>query len=126
MHCRIDTVDKLFSRGYILISIKIEVTVTHMPFEALFEHSSIGIIISNQDGVIERANLYASKMFGYEIEELSGQKIEVLIPSQLRERHVIYREMYNKNPLPRTMGSNLNLLAEKKDGGQFSVEISLS
>lgn len=98
----------------------------HMPFEALFEHSSIGIIISNQDGEIERTNLYASKMFGYDVDELIGQKIEVLIPPHLKDRHIIYRKMYNENPQPRTMGSNLNLLAVKKSGEQFPVEISLS
>ncbi len=100
--------------------------MTNMPFEALFEHSSIGIIISNQDGEIERTNLYASNMFGYERDELIGQKIEVLIPPHLKERHIIYRKMYNQNPQPRTMGSNLNLLAVKKCGNQFPVEISLS
>lgn len=97
-----------------------------MPFEALFEHSSIGIIISNQDGEIERSNLYALKMFGYEGDELNGKKIEVLIPPHLKDRHIIYRRMYNENPQPRTMGSNLNLLAVKKNGDQFPVEISLS
>lgn len=97
-----------------------------MPFQALFDHSSIGIIISNKDGVIEKSNSYASKMFGYHPEELIGQKIEILIPQHLKEKHAGYREQYNKNPQPRAMGSNLNLLAVKKNGEQFPVEISLS
>lgn len=97
-----------------------------MPFQALFEHSSIGIIISNTDGVIEKSNLFASKIFGYKAEELNGQKIEVLIPEHLKEKHVAFRKMYNANPQPRTMGSNLNLLAVKKNGEQFPIEISLS
>ena len=100
--------------------------MNQVPFQALFEHSSIGIIISNVDGVIEKSNPFVSKMFGYESEELSGKKIEILIPSHLKEKHIEYRKMYNENPKPRTMGSNLNLLAVKKDGDQFPVEISLS
>lgn len=97
-----------------------------MPFQALFEHSSIGIIISKQDGVIEQSNPYASKIFGYALGELNGQKIEILIPQHLKEKHISYRQHYNENPQPRTMGSNLNLLAVKKNGDQFPVEISLS
>ena len=45
-----------------------------MTFEALFEHSSLGIIFSNDQGVIENSNPYASKIFGYEHGELSGHQ----------------------------------------------------
>lgn len=95
-------------------------------FQALFEHSSLGIIISNDQGVIERANPYAARIFGYDPDELNGKMIEVLIPPHLKERHIIYRRQYVTNPAPRSMGSNLNLLAVKKDGSQFPVEISLT
>jgi PAS domain S-box-containing protein len=97
-----------------------------MTFKALFDHSSLGIIISNDQGVIERSNPYAAKIFGYEGDELFGQKIEVLIPPHLKEKHIGYRENYNKNPQPRSMGSNLNLMAVKKNGDLFPVEISLT
>lgn len=95
-------------------------------FEALFEHSSLGIIISDEQGVIQDANPFAARIFGYENGELNGKPVEVLIPQPLRERHVKYREGYVRNPVPRSMGSNLNLLAVKKDGSQFPVEISLA
>lgn len=97
-----------------------------MTFQALFEHSSMGIIISNEDGVIEKTNPYAEKIFGYGQGELIGQLIEVLVPSQLREKHVHYRRHYVNQPHPRAMGSSLNLLAVKKNGEQFPVEISLT
>lgn len=97
-----------------------------MTFKALFEHSSIGIIISNEQGTIERSNPYAAKIFGYNDEELNGKKIEVLIPPAIKDKHILYREQYNKNPQPRSMGSNLNLLAVKKNGDQFPVEVSLT
>lgn len=95
-------------------------------FLALFEHSSIGIIISNQEGVIEKCNPFAAKIFGYGPTELNGQAIEVLLPNHLRKKHVSYRKSYNENPGPRSMGSSLNLMALKKNGEQFPVEISLS
>lgn len=95
-------------------------------FKALFEHSSLGIIISNEQGIIEKSNPYAAKIFGYENGELNGQVVEVLIPPHLRERHVLYRQQYNNNPQPRSMGSSLNLLAVKKSGVSFPVEVSLT
>lgn len=45
-------------------------------YRALFEHSNIGIIISNESGIIEQVNPFAARMFGYENQELIGQKIE--------------------------------------------------
>lgn len=97
-----------------------------MTFKALFDHSSIGIIISNDAGIIERANIFASQIFGYQPDELLGQVVEVLLPIPLRERHIQYRQQYIQNPQPRAMGRNLNLLAIKKDGQPFSVEVSLT
>lgn len=105
------------SQGYLM---------DQMTFRALFEHSSIGIIISNEAGIIEKANPFAAKIFGYSPEELNGQMIEVLIPPHIREKHVQYRDNYNRNPQPRSMGSNLNLMAVKKDSTLFPVEVSLT
>ncbi len=100
--------------------------MNEMTFKALFEHSSLGIIISNENGVIEQSNPYASKIFGYDHGELIGQMVEILIPPHLKEKHIGYRKDYSKNPKPRAMGSTLNLLAVKKCGQQFPVEISLT
>lgn len=77
-------------------------------------------------GTIEKANPYLERMFGYETNELNGQKIEVLIPAHLKEKHIGYRKLYIQNPQPREMGSNLNLMAVKKSGDLFPVEISLT
>lgn len=103
-----------------------DIRMEDMTFRALFEHSSLGIIITNEDGDIERCNPYAAKIFGYDAEELTGKKVEVLIPPHLAERHIKYRQQYNRNPIPRAMGSNLNLLAVRKNNEPFPVEISLS
>lgn len=97
-----------------------------MTFRALFEHSSIGIFISNDSGIIEQVNPYASAMFGYEHGELTGKAIEVLVPPSIREKHVGYRQQYIKNPHPRAMGKNINLQAVKKNGESFPVEVSLT
>ena len=97
-----------------------------MTFKALFDHSSIGIIISNDEGIIERANPYASQIFGYGPGELIGKVVEVLLPMPMREKHVVYRQQYIGNPHPRAMGANLNLFALKKNGTTFPVEVSLT
>ncbi len=94
--------------------------------KALFEYSSLGIIISNRDGIIERANPFMSKIFGYEIDELLGKKVEILIPQHLKETHIKKRDVYNNNPGHRPMGVGMDLKAIRKDGQEVPVEVSIS
>jgi PAS domain S-box-containing protein len=95
-------------------------------YQAIFQHSSLGIIVSNAQGVIEQVNPHANKLFGYSNDELIGQKIEVLIPRKLKHQHESHRNSYNEKPRPRTMGLGIDLAALKKDGTEFPVEISLA
>ena len=47
--------------------------------KALFYYANEGIIIANQAGKITSVNPAAERMFGYNAEELIGQKIEKLL-----------------------------------------------
>ena len=79
-----------------------------------------------RDGTIVLLNAAAEKMFGYRREELLGQLIEVLVPGSVRGRHHEHRDHYAEHPMTRPMGIGLELFAQRKDGSQFPVEISLS
>lgn len=93
---------------------------------ALFEHATEGIIISNKKGEILRANPSSERLFGYEKGELLGKYIEDLVPRKYNESHKENRENYNKSPHARSMGKNMDLFARRKDDSEFPVEISLS
>lgn len=93
---------------------------------ALFYFATEGIIIADDRGIIVKANPSAEKIFGYDTDEFVGVKIEQLIPSRYKEKHISYREQYNESPHPRSMGKNMDLFARKKDNSEFPVEISLS
>ena len=94
--------------------------------DALFEHATEGIIITNQEGNIIKANPSSEKMFGYAKDELVSKVVEDLIPTRLKEHHVKNRDDYNHKPHARAMGKNTNLLARRKDNTEFPVEVSLS
>ena len=95
-------------------------------FEALFKHATIGIVITNNRGQIINFNHYAETQFGYTKDEVIGQGIEILIPREVRAKHVILRDNFYKHPEPRSMGEGRDLFAQKKDGTDFPVEISLA
>lgn len=94
--------------------------------KVLFNNATVGILAVNSDGIITMANPYLLKQFGYESDkELLGKKVEILIPQALRTRHEKYRSNYSEHPQHRPMGIGLDLMALKKDGSEFPVEISL-
>lgn len=96
-------------------------------FEALFQFASIGILIVNQHAEIVIANAFLLNQFGYSATtELTGKKIESLIPARFHHAHVGYRDKYISHPKNRPMGASTDLFAQKKDGTEFPVEVSLS
>ena len=80
----------------------------------------------NYEGSIKFVNPRLLEMFGYSEEDLLGTKLEVLLPEEIREKHVSLRTGFNSNPHPRSMGLGLDLVARKKDGSILPVEISLN
>jgi PAS domain S-box-containing protein len=93
---------------------------------SLFENATEGIILADQTASIVLVNPSACRMFGYDAEELVGQKVEVLLPTRYRAGHVHLRDGFYKEPQNRDMGSGRDLFGQKKDGGNFPVEVSLS
>lgn len=95
-------------------------------YRAVFDAAPDGILLVDSSGVIVRANLQASQLFGYEAGELVGNSVEDLVPATLRSAHRSHREAYVENPHTRPMGIGMELAGVRKDGARIPVEISLS
>lgn len=92
----------------------------------LFESAAEGLIVTDEKGFIQITNPRVTQMFGFEREELVGEKVELLIPTELRQQHVRHREDYNHHSTQRSMGIGMDLVAQRKDGSRFPVEVSLN
>lgn len=95
-------------------------------FRALMEAAPDAMVIVDQGGMIQLVNHQSELLFGYDRAELVGQPVERLVPETLRIVHAAHREGYLAHPTNRPMGVGLDLVARRKDGGEFPVEISLS
>jgi diguanylate cyclase (GGDEF)-like protein/PAS domain S-box-containing protein len=93
----------------------------------LIESASDAMVIANSEGDILMVNTETEKLFGYRRDELLGKPVELLIPERLRKAHAGDRAAYLAGPERRTMGTDRGGLAgRRKDGSEFSAEISLS
>lgn len=95
-------------------------------YKLLFESAAEGMVITDSTGVILLANPQLLEMFGYSENELIGQRIEILIPENVRHQHIQYREQFAVKPTKRTMGTGRDLQAQKSNGAYFSIEVSLN
>lgn len=93
---------------------------------AMIDSAPDGMIMTDNDGLILVVNRQIEAMFGYDRAELLGRSVDELLPERFRLIHRAHRTRYRVAPKTRSMGAGLELRACRKDGSEFSVEISLS
>jgi PAS domain S-box-containing protein len=95
-------------------------------FQLLFESSTEGVILCDKTGKIVLCNEQMSNMFRYTQNELIGEKVELLIPKNVKEKHIKHRAKYSEAPTKRRMGTGRDLRGICKDGCELPIEISLN
>ncbi|MCH8061008.1 MAG: PAS domain S-box protein [Chloroflexi bacterium] len=95
-------------------------------YRTLLESAPDGVIITTESGRIELINARVEAMFGYSRSELIGEKVEVLVPANVRKEHNKLRMEYENKPKTRGMEGRLDIIGLRKDGTEFSVDIALS
>ena len=95
-------------------------------FRTLVEHAPGAIVITDEDGRIVLVNGLVEVLFGYQRSELLGHPVEMLVPERFRGAHLSHRGAYHSLPSQRLMGGGLDLVARRRDGSEFPVEVSLS
>jgi PAS domain S-box-containing protein len=92
----------------------------------LLETAAQGIVSVDAEGRIVTANRALEAMFGWTAGELVGHSLERLVPLSARDIHRQHRTGYFAAPHPRTMGADLELVGQRKDGTMFPIEVSLN
>ena len=95
-------------------------------FRTLFAAYPDALVVADAEGRIVLANPAAARLLGYAVDELVGLNVEALVPDAIRPRHAAYRKTYAHQPVARPMGTQMELVAKRRDGSEVMVEIALS
>ncbi|HKN77493.1 MAG TPA: PAS domain S-box protein [Candidatus Acidoferrum sp.] len=95
-------------------------------YRGLLEAAPDAMVVVNQGGEIVLLNVQAEKQFGYSRDELVGQKVKNIIPEGFAERLIADGTRTAAEALAQQIGTGIELIARRKNGSEFPIEIMLS
>src|SRR5271170_1472707 len=95
-------------------------------YRGLLEAAPDAMVVVNPEGEIVLLNVQAEKQFGYHRDELVGQKVKNIIPEGFAERLVADGTRSAAEALAQQIGTGIELIARRKDGTEFPIELMLS
>ena len=114
-------------RGFSVISRDLtESKESEAKYRGLLEAAPDAMVVVNQSGEIVLLNAQAEKQFGYRRDELLGQKVTNIIPAGFAERLIADGLRSAEDALAQQIGTGIELIGRRKDGGEFPIEIMLS
>lgn len=95
-------------------------------FEAVIQTATDGIILIDEMGHIELVNPAAAALFGYDVQEMLGKNIHILMPQPHRAQHDTYIKNYRDTGIRRIIGIGREVEGLKKNGELFPFRLSIS
>jgi len=95
-------------------------------FGRIFASATHGMALVNEDGRIALLNEHLAAMLGYVQADLTGQRVEILLPERYRASHNELMRSFREAPTTRRMGVGRDLTARHASGADLPVEIGLS
>ena len=101
-------------------------TVAQEMFRLAVEVCPSGMLMVDREGMIVMANAETERQFGYARDELIGKPVDMLVPARQHRQHAAHRKAFNIRPETRRVEARADLSGLRKDGSEFSAEVSLN
>ena len=95
-------------------------------YRGLLEAAPDAMVVVDEGQEIVLLNAQAEKRFGYNRDQLIGQKVQTIIPQGFAERLVADRLRSTEVALAQQIDTGIELEGRRRDGSSFPIEIMLS
>jgi two-component system sensor kinase FixL len=104
----------------------LSMSIDSQQLRAIFETAVDCLIIIDSHGEISKINPAGAKLFGYQVKELLGQNINILMPTPHHEKHDSYLQNYHDTGVKKIIGIGRDVVGKKKDGTLFPCHLSVN
>ncbi len=94
--------------------------------KAIIDSAIDGIISIDEQGMIQSVNPSAERLFGYQMSEMIGQNLALLMPEPYHGQHQTYIDTYLHTGQASVIGRERQFIAQRKDGTMFPVMLSVA
>lgn len=93
--------------------------------EALLEATPNAVVMIDARGSIRYCNRSTNRLFGYELHELVGNNVSILMPEPERSEHAGYLDHYLRTGEARVIGIGREASGQRKDGSRFHLHLAV-
>lgn len=101
-----------------------ELSAEKLRIDTIINNAGDSIITIDNEGIIQSCNIATRKLFGYEVHELIGQNVKILMPESDQKNHDNHIRRYQSEGVSQVVGKGQReLLGKRKDNALFPLEL---
>ncbi len=94
--------------------------------QGLLGHMADGVIVINEEGLVQIFNSACERIFDYKASEIIGHNVSMLMPEPHRSGHDAYLRHYLETGEAKVLARSRELVGVRRDGEPFPLEIRVS
>lgn len=95
-------------------------------YRTMIQSMDEGVVVVDEEGVIDSINPAVETLFGYAGEELLGRNVKLLMPPAYAERHDDYLNHYLETGEKHIIGVGREVHGRRRDGSEFPMQLFVS
>jgi PAS domain S-box-containing protein len=94
--------------------------------QTILDNLADGVITIDTSGTIRSFNLAAIRIFGYNLNEVIGKNVKMLMPEPDQSQHDSYLQQHHSTGEARVIGVGRELQGRRKNGNVFPMELAIT